>query len=302
MLVTGSDLARIVVSAQKTCRPCIIGNSSVYFMTGVKFIDETRAFKWPDVEGNEVWMTSGEAAKTELKREFPGLKRVGWRRDNIKLMDKRPPMYYGGPGEFEGVYVDIKGAYWSIYKDLWLDTRYPRGMGYLPLTGLAERLEHHKTVRNGVIGVITTRHTQMINKKGQKIQVKSRNNFLSPCLWGTIQDVLHDLAWLGVNVYGARYVNTDGYFFDHTGAGQDFAGLLLDLGFNLHVHTGPIHVIGWGAYSVHGFKHTLNYQKLANMKGNFKEWTNLGIPGGTIWWLNKLRNLPKRFKPTLPGL
>ena len=70
------------------------GNGSFYVpkIRGKYMVDRI-VREWPDLDGEVLPMTPGEAARTELKRAFPDLKRVGWNRPMVKLFDWRWPMY-----------------------------------------------------------------------------------------------------------------------------------------------------------------------------------------------------------------
>lgn len=259
-MVTSSELAAAVVNCQRNKMGAICGNSSVYVpKLKVKFVDKTAVIPWPDLSGEVVEMTKGEAARTELDRAFPGLKRVGWPGGLITLFDKYPPMYYTGPATFDGWYIDLKGAYWTIYRRLWLDTAWPRGRGSKPLCGVAEQVKNHKGVRNAVIGVISGRWVTMVKKTGKITQVKRHNKYLSPGLWGTIQDILHDLAELAI-LHGAVYICTDGYLFPFHSAADEFAAKLQNYGFTLHQHRGEIDIKAWGIYKVGNAKETARYR------------------------------------------
>ena len=214
--------------------------------------------EWIDLNGEKVLMSPGEAARTELKRHFPTLTRVGWQSSHIALLDKRWPMYYGGSQQHsKGMYIDLVGAYHQIYTRLWLDTAFPCGYGSLDLMPIAERLQSWKGARNALIGVIRSRDA--IGVKGFKqTHMKTRNPFLSPGLGAVIQAILNDVAFQAVKI-GAIYVATDGYIFPDHRWGEYFQEKLFDWGLTFRSHTGEVHLQRWGAYRV-GNKQTKNYQ------------------------------------------
>lgn len=288
IMVTSTELARAIINCRHNKMGAIVGNSTLYVpKLKCKFVDRAATVEWPDLNGVMVLMTKGEAARTELDRAFPGLRRVGWFGPMISLFDKLPPMYYTGPGSFRGYYVDLKGAYWTIYQKLWLDTCYPRGMGQLSLCPVALATGTNKAVRNAVIGVISGRYVTMLKKDGTMKQVKSRNKYLSPCLWGTIQDILHDIAYLAVRA-GARYICTDGYLFPDQSGVDEFIARLELYGFRLHVTRGDIDIKGWGIYKVGNAKETARYR--SSSAAIVSQFSNLyHTERNTVTWWSGLR-------------
>lgn len=286
IMVTSSEIARAIVTCQKNNMGAICGNSSIYIpKLKTKFIDKAACVPWPDLNGEVIQMTKGEAARTELDREFPDLKRVGWPGPMISLFDKRPPMLYTGPATFDGWYVDLKGAYWTIYRRLWLDTCWPRGRGGMPLCRVAARVGSDKGVRNSVIGVISGRYVTMVKKNGSIKQVKSRNKYLSPGLWGTIQDILHDIANRARQA-GAVYICTDGYLFHHNSQVDEFTAWLEQAGFSLHLYSGEIDIKAWGIYKVGNAKETARYNRSSAAIVN--QFSNLYQERDTVQWWSKL--------------
>lgn len=285
LYVEAGDIRVIRANLLSQKIPFILGNSTVYVMRyKSKFLDKKACFKWPDDTRTPLLMTRGEAAKTELEREFPNIKRVGWWGSDIGLMDKRPPMHFGGAGHFDGFYVDLKAAYHTLYSKLTLDVRYPRGIGNKPLWLLAKRVKDDKRVRNAIIGVVTGRYVSMGTKEGKVIQVKSRNKFLSPPLWATLQDILNDIATLAYNM-GAFYINTDGYIFKDR-AGAEFAELLKSLGLQVHYYQAEIDIRNWGSYKIGNVKTTEIYKRGMLPVTNPIIWSDIDHSEGRTlaWW------------------
>lgn len=296
--VPPGTIFEITKNCLRNKEPFISGHNSLYVMRQrVKFLDDTACFEWPNLRGEMIRMTRGEAAKTELKREWPDLRRVGWRRNDIQLLDKVPPVLYSGPGHFRGTYVDLKAAYWSLYRQLWLNTAYPRGFGTLSLVNVAERVKDSKPVRNAIIGAIRSRNIVVGTKEGQLKQFKSRNPFLSPGLWATIQDALHELA-IWAKTLGAVYINTDGYIFPNGCSSGEFMSLLRMFGYKYTEFTGDIDIRGWGSYKIGDFKRTSHYDP--NYTSKINQFSNLAeLKGSTIIWMH---NTPDRLrKPQKPA-
>ncbi len=263
--------------------------SEVYFIAGAvtlyvpstrtKYLLQKACKLWPTETGEIIYMPPGEAARTELKKAFPDIKRIGWAKKHIVLFDKRPPLMYSGEKRGEMTYVDLKGAYHQIYGRLWLDAPYPRGlMGRYPLRGVANELETWKAARNSVIGISRNRHvTAMRGKK--RIQLSVKNLYLSPFLWGTVQEILHWIAGEAIT-RGAIYVNTDGYIFNSTANSDSFFQFLLDNNLVATIRTmGEGHIAGWNKYRI-GDKQTAGY-KNPDLFSTTKEFSNVG-PNG-LW-------------------
>lgn len=212
-LVNANELVSVAKHLRRTGTYYVAGSNTVSVPSyGIKYLDEAAVKPWPNLQNEPEPMTPGEAARTELGRAFPGLRRVGWSGPMIKLLDKRPPMHYTGPAVGEFVYLDLKSAYWQLYRPLWLDTSWPRGYrGKYPLYGVADRLEKWKPARNAVIGIARSRYVW--GQRGDKrLMLSFTNHYLSPGLWATVMDMVHWIARRAI-FHGAIYVNTDGYMF-----------------------------------------------------------------------------------------
>ena len=216
---------------------------------GVRAIDVNVARTWPNLSGELEPMSPGQAAKTELSRAFPGLKRVGWHRDHIRLFDWRSPMYFDEPYQGSGVYVDLKAAYWQVYKNLWLDTPFPRGVGTLSLAPVADALKDWKAARNAVLGISRSRTITGV-RSGKRQEVSVTNHFLSPGLWATVQAVLHAIATKALEI-GAIYINTDGFLFPDYTESLSFLDVLNEYGLTHEIRdSGTIDLKGWNNYRV----------------------------------------------------
>lgn len=237
-----------------------------------KYLARSVVKEWPDLEGFVLPMTPGEAARIELRRAFPDLKRVGWKKGHIRLFDWRWPMYFTGPYRGDLVHFDLVAAYWQIYRKLWLDVRFPRGMGSLDLAPVAERLERWKQARNAVIGLIASRRSTAI-RKGEHIYLSTQNPFLSPCLWATVQAILNEIADVARQC-GAIYCMTDGYIFPYASNPDGFGRYLSEWGFQVRRMNTSGEVKGWMCYSLENGKTTALYKQ--------------GSPGGRIFSTVKL--------------
>ena len=230
--------------------------SSVYVPSkSIKYIDKAVCKLWLDGEGYNMLMTPGEAARAELQREWPDLKRVGWNKLALPLFDKRPPLHYSGASEGDMTYIDLKSAYHQIYKHLWLDVSWPCGLyGGLPLCNVADRLKAWKAARNAVVGLCRSRTIVGVRGAARK-ELSVTNKFLSPALWGTVMDILHWVAREAL-ACGAIYINTDGYLFPMMGTELDpFLVFLMENGLLFETRAqGRGEIKSWNAYRIGPFK------------------------------------------------
>lgn len=244
-----------------------------------RYVDITCTREWPNLDGEVVLMTPGEAARTELKRHYPDLN-MRYTKRSFPLLDINPPMFYRGQYYGELFYADICGAYHSIYRHLTIDCVWPRGIGEFPLRPVADRLAIWKVARNSLIGV--TRSHLMTGVKGHYVKdVKFHNPYFNPALWRTVQAVLHDIATLAIS-NGAIYIATDGYIFRQARAYDRFTRVLEDIGFELHKGSGDGSIQGWGNYNINGFKST----KRSNQ--SFGRLDNINSDGRSLKWLAKI--------------
>jgi len=241
---------------------------------------------WFDTDGEYLLMSPGEAARTELAREFPELKRVGWSKYHARLFDWKPPIACMSPYRGEMVYTDLKSAYWQIYRRLTLDGGYPRGLGRLFLSPIADRLRDWKAARNAVIGTIRSR--QAIGWRGTSPKfLKVTNPFLSPCRWATVMSILHEIAWKAIST-GAIYVATDGFYHPSTHLAYWFQHWLVeDLGLQIRSEVDEAHFVCWGNYKF-GQRETNLYK--SGYGTFYKPVTNIKLPNCddedyfTNWW------------------
>ena len=229
-------------------------------------------------------MTPGEAARMELDRAFPDLKKVGWLGPQVKLFSRQIPLYYAGPYKGELYYVDLSGAYWQVYRCLQLDVKYPCGRGVCSLTPVGEALKEWKQARNSVIGVCRSRSATGV--KGRRVyQLATTNRYLAPELWATVCGILQFLATFAIRTCHAQYVNTDGYIF-HSESGFDiFTAALRSWGIAFKTERGPGEIRGWGNYEVGGKR----AGRRSEVGAQCAAFDNLEapFPGLFDWWLRQ---------------
>lgn len=253
----------------------IDGSDAIFCpMHNTRYIDQTSCDEWPDLDGEVMLMTPGEVARTELTRAFPEAK-FRARKSDFKLLDISQPMYFTGH-QYHGpmYYLDLVGAYASIYRWLTLDCCWPRGVGEMWLGPVAARLWYNKPARNSLVGL--TRTHNLTGVKGKKsTNVHFINRFFNPALWHTVLQVLHDLASRALR-YGCIYISTDCYIFRKERDYRKMADYLASLCFDTHRYEGDGHIWGWGSYSLPGRKKQERHTdtRLFNISGDERssEW------------------------------
>ncbi len=261
----------------------LAGTNSIYVPSGKRrYLDKSVCKPWPDLDGQTRLMPPGEAARTELLREWPHLKKVGWRPGQQVLFDWRSPMAYTGPYAGYMIYVDLDAAYSQIYSKLWLDTSYPRGYyGRYPLAAVAERLKVWKVARNSLVGLVRSR--EGVAYRGTKrIRIKMQNRFLSPGLWATTQNILHWIAAKALDC-GAIYLNVDGYIFPGVEWEfvEEFTTWLSGHGIKWSVRgEGLGEIVSWNNYQIGPLRTQAHRLGLTH---NSKEFNNANITDRQLW-------------------
>lgn len=289
---TSKELRQVMTHLQREGTYFIAGTNSIYVPKGkVRYLDTSVCKPWPNLDGEVIIMSPGEAVRTELVREWPGLKRVGWSGKQVVLLDWRSPLHYTGQHVGPMIYVDLDAAYLQIYKRLWLDTTYPRAYyGRYPLSAVAKNLEIWKAARNCLVGI--SRSREAVAYKGTKrVSLKIKNRYLSPGLWATVQNMLHWIAGLAIK-HGAIYVNVDGYIFPDEGVEfiEPFLTEISDLGIKWSVRAqGPGEIVSWNNYRI---KNTKTQAYRLGLTHNSKGFTNVITSNEGSWrsyWKNCCR-------------
>lgn len=267
----------------------IAGTNTLYVPAGRKrYVDKTVCKPWPDLNGDIRLLNPGEAARIELAREWPDLKRVGWRGGMIGLLKWRSPLHYSGQYVGPMIYIDLDGAYSQIYERFWLDTSYPRGYyGQYPLWDVAQRLKVWKSARNSLVGI--TRSTEAVAYRGtNRIVLKTKNKYLSPGLWASVQTTLHWIMNKAIEL-GAIYGNVDGYIFPLPSWAfvEDFTEWLSDNQVKWSIRAqGSGEVVCWNNYRIGQVRTKANQ---LNLKHKSKEFTNVSDTNADEWaayWKN----------------
>lgn len=185
------------------------------------------------------------------------LKLTGRRRyPSNNYLDKeallKPPIYCK-PVTGDLVYIDLKSAYFQIYKRMPLYPREIRGRwndappylaDFLPLD-----IEKFKLIRNSIGGLWRANVSTRIS--GGKL-VRTERIFPTTSFdsWQLLQTFLHTIGRIAIYM-GAYYVNNDGYIFRTRSYWQDFVDFLDENGLKWEIKAiGAGEIRGIGMYSI----------------------------------------------------
>jgi len=285
-VVSGKELRTITDHLRRQAIYHTLGSSSIFVpSTQVKYMDEAVCKLWCDLDDYTHMMMPGEAARVEMNRAFPELERVGWNGPHVCLFDMRVPLHYEGAQRGEYAYIDLKAAYWQIYRRLWLDVAYPCGLyGKYPLDVVAEQLKDWKAARNALIGLVRSR--SVVGVRGtRRFTLSTKNKFLSPCLWATVMSILHWIAHEALK-HGAVYINTDGYIFPSQTLWHidGFMEFLIDHEINFEIRTtGEGEIVSWNNYQIGQFRTKSNELGLTTKSKEFSNVRQTARNWGKYW-------------------
>lgn len=206
-----------------------------------------------DSTGRTPW----DYAKAHLKAAFRLIFPLGKRRYNMEAWEAmRKGAYapqYAMPGHYPNMaYVDIRGAYYSLYSIYWATEYYPkRFLGRYSVFPLWHpELRENKLARNALWGIArATRITLYTRDKGLRVIVAPHSLSYPQAVLGTT-DVLHTIAHYAVHDFGAVYVMTDGYIIPRKNAGA-FLNFLREMGVHGRIEEeGDAWIGGVGVYRI----------------------------------------------------
>lgn len=163
-----------------------------------------------------------------------GRKRILWNMKSKPLLDIPHPLYCNPNGRIQDlIYIDIKGAYYNIYRRMPFDIQFQGLRVYGGEVWFADFLPSdwgdYKIARNTMIGVMRSKISSRV--KDGKIKISgNRNNYLAPCHWGFIAHLLHTIAHKAISL-GALYWNVDGAIFGDVDNALVFSDYLANIGF-----------------------------------------------------------------------
>lgn len=219
--------------------------------------------------------TPGERAFSILKMVYPNVD-LRWRKEEIALLDFRPPKLFQGEFWGELYALDIRAAYQQIYSRLFLHADFPRKRLKYPLVEVAERLAGDKEGRNAIAGIARSTRNKWV--QGERVwYVKKQNRYLSPVLWAHLMLILNEIAQIAIT-NGAIYINTDGYAFRTAHERDSLASKLNYIGLDFTTCEGEGKIIGISALHIPGAKEPIELNvsqptfHLESTDGTWLEW------------------------------
>lgn len=190
---------------------------------GIKWRDISSAClipSWGETICNEDFMigdlSCAQYGYKVIQEHNPGLS-LKWRKEEMYLLDYRPPWYFEGLYTGPVWHLDIIGAYSQFYRHLYWHSEWPYKRQKYPLWGIAEHFSQQpqtpkfKIARNSIVGIARSTRNKWV--QGANIWYTNKvNKYLSPTLWGQLQGILSQIAGMMLE-YGAIWINTDGYAF-----------------------------------------------------------------------------------------
>jgi hypothetical protein len=193
--------------------------------------------------------TPGELARTYLELKYKKVRATG---EQVREFQKaRSAPLYAKPHHYqEGVYVDIRSAYWQLLQIVGWDADYYPGkwlgrgtpMDDFPYADI--KLSRNCLVTAGLPSEAT--FWKGSDQKFKRLSTFNRSSNLG--IWALIMDVLHGIAWDCVAA-GATYAHTDGYICEVSRLSA-VMGAIADWGLEARVKkVGEVSVYGVGSYS-----------------------------------------------------
>lgn len=167
------------------------------------------------------------------------------------LFGARMPTY-SKPSIFkDGIYIDIKSAWWSILNLVGWDVDFNPGKWF----GFGSPADDFpffdsKVARSALVSI--GRMSKMYVMVDGVTQIRQTGNpLLNYNLYGAIAATLNTFATRAINDYGCVYVNTDGFIFPDVDRGREFENYLLRFGLASGIKgTGAGFVASVGSYRV----------------------------------------------------
>lgn len=215
---------------------------------GVRFV----SYRVLDTTGRTPW----DYAKAHLRAALRLT--LGSRRKRFSTQDweaMRRGAYgpqYAVPGEYSDMaYVDVRGAYFTLYTMYWATEYYPKRFlgkhAVLPLWH--PELRDNKLARNALWGLARATRISLYTPNGEH-HITAPHELSYPQMVLGTTDALHAVAHVAVRQFGAVYVMTDGYIVPHGVAGL-FLDFLASMGLEGRVvEVGDAWVGGVGAYRI----------------------------------------------------
>lgn len=198
----------------------------------------------------EVYATPGDLARSYLDVKYKKQRATGEQARNF-LIPRSAPLYVQPHECEEGVYIDIKSAYWQILQIIGWDVDYNPGLWLGKGQPMADfPFADMKLTRNCLVTAGLPNEHQIWNGHKERWENGKRGNVhANRGVWACVNDILHGVARDCIAA-GAFYVHTDGYICEH-GRYDAVLSALEAWGLKSSIKaTGQTTVWGVGAYSV----------------------------------------------------
>lgn len=177
-------------------------------------------------------------------------------------------------------YVDIRSAWWSVMNILGWDCEYSPNVWFGPGTPPFDfPLPSNKVARSSLVTVARSSYVP-VWRDGKITQEYVYNRMENLHIWGAVADVLQLVGRVAVTVFGAKYVNTDGYILPLSNANY-LSEYINELGLQSRVKwTGPAIISGAGCY--------YNRTHTTVRKSAWHETSNLDFSTNAEWVIQRL--------------
>lgn len=245
------ELIRHPLSIIRLKEDTIIG-SFTYTQMGSK---RKRIFQSEAVNIGAGWCTPMDIARDYLNYRYANRRpRIMTDQYNLFVLNRQSPPLYAAPQSIdEGVYLDIKSAYWQIVKRVGWDVDYMRGKYMSKRSDNSDfPVPELKLARNSLVSLGLVSQVKMWDASARTLRfIRMGNKFVNHILWGLVMDVLNSVAYEMVSI-GAIYAHTDGYILPYRTLPTAFE-IAETWGLELRVkHEGPATVYGTGRYDIGG--------------------------------------------------
>lgn len=145
---------------------------------------------------------------------------------NYNGISQSVPNWYSGQFiKRELVYFDLIGAYYQLYKNLWLDFCEPGMIYHYPLSEIADKLADWKAARNSLVGTLASSQIcRMFGSEFDYLPSRGKSHY-NPMILYFLNSLLTELANIALDL-GACYIATDCHIFEYKRDWKKFIDVL----------------------------------------------------------------------------
>lgn len=195
-------------------------------------------------------VTPSELARTYLQLKYPRQKAMSEQIAKFKQHISAP--LYAKPQRYEqGVYIDIRSAYWQILQIVGWDADYNSGVWL----GRGQPMDDFpyadiKLSRNCLITAGLPSEASFWEAKQKRFKsISTYNRSANLGIWSLVMEILHGVAWDCIAA-GACYAHTDGYICDRSRV-EAVRGAIAEWGLEARIKkSGETQVYGVGSYTI----------------------------------------------------